>query len=53
MIETWSSRADLDAHSKGSGTATLLASIEGMIAAPPVVTLMTPIPMGDSERGAL
>ncbi len=53
MIEKWSSRADLDAHSKGPGTATLLASIEGLIAAPPVVTLMTPIPMGDSERGAL
>ena len=39
MIEKWASRADLEAHSKA--------------AAPPVVTLMDPMPMGDPERGEL
>jgi len=53
MIEKWASRADLDAHAKGSAAATLLTSIEGLIAAPTVVTLMAPIPMGEPERGAL
>ena len=53
MIEKWASRAHLDAHSKGSAVATLQTSIEGLIAAPPVVTLMAPIPMGEPERGAL
>lgn len=53
MIEKWASRADLDAHSKGSAAATLMTSIEGLTAAPLVVTVMTPIPMGDPGRGAL
>jgi quinol monooxygenase YgiN len=53
MIEKWASQADFDAHATGSAAATLRASIEGLTSAPLDVTVMTPIPMGDSERGAL
>ncbi|MGO2660373.1 putative quinol monooxygenase [Mycetocola reblochoni] len=53
MIEKWSSRALLDAHSVGAPVAALNAAIAGAAAADPVVVIMDPIPAGTEVQGQL
>ncbi|KQR91665.1 MULTISPECIES: putative quinol monooxygenase [Microbacterium] len=53
MLEKWASAADLEAHATGAAIARLNADIAEHLAAPVVVTVMTPIPAGDAERGLL
>lgn len=53
MIEKWESVADLDAHGSSPAVAALQAGIEGLVAEPPLVTRMTPIPVGEPGVGAL
>lgn len=53
MIEKWTSRADLDAHSAGEAVKILQADTADLVAGPAQVTKMTPLPMGTSSQGAL
>lgn len=53
MLEKWTSREDLDAHSAGSAVARLQSLTKDHLASPVVVTLMTPIPAGTTEQGIL
>jgi quinol monooxygenase YgiN len=53
MIEKWTSSDDLAAHSTGDATAILNADLAGLLESPPVVTVMTPIPVGSAPAGAL
>lgn len=53
MLEKWTTTASLDAHGAGEPVARLNAAIEGLVAAPPVVTRLVPIPAGTAEQGAL
>ena len=53
MLEKWTSAAALDAHAAGEPVVRLNAAIEGLVAAPPVVTRLTPIPAGTPTQGAL
>ena len=53
MIEKWESVADLDVHGSSPEGRTLSAAIGGLVAEPPVVTRMTPIPVGDAAVGEL
>jgi quinol monooxygenase YgiN len=48
MIEKWASVADLDAHGSGPAVAALGAATKDLLAAPPTVVRMTPIPVGDA-----
>ena len=52
MIEKWSTEADLDTHSTGAPVVAIRESLQGLLAAPTVVTRLVPLPIGD-ERGAL
>ena len=53
MLEKWTSAAALDAHAAGEPVVRLNAAIEGLVAAPPVVTRLAPIPAGTPTQGAL
>ena len=53
MIEKWESVADLDAHGASPATAGLQAAVDGLVGEPPLVTRMTPIPVGEPGVGAL
>lgn len=53
MLEKWTSAAALDAHAAGQPVVRLNAAIEGLVAAPPVVTRLAPIPAGTPTQGAL
>ena len=53
MLEKWTTADLLDAHGAGEAVARLNASIEGLVARPPVVTRLVPIPAGTAEQGAL
>jgi quinol monooxygenase YgiN len=48
MVEKWESVADLDAHGSGPAVAALGAATELLVAGPPTVVRMTPIPVGDA-----
>lgn len=53
MIEKWESAELLDAHGAGAAVARLNSSVGQLLAAPVVVTRMTPIPAGTDEQGLL
>jgi quinol monooxygenase YgiN len=53
MIEKWSSVELLDAHGSGAAVEVLRRGIDGLLAAPAVVTRMTALPTGDAAKGAL
>lgn len=53
MIEKWSSQALLDAHGTSPAVRQLLADLEGHLARPAEVTVLTPLPMGDGAKGSL
>lgn len=53
MVERWASVDDLDAHAAGVPVADFNASLEGLLEAPPEVTRLVPVPIGDPVRGAI
>lgn len=53
MIEKWASVADLDTHGSSPATASLQAAVGGLVSEPPLVTRMTPIPVGEPALGEL
>ncbi len=53
MIEKWSTPEELAAHMKGDAIRGIQAAVGQLLAAPPVVTTMTPLPAGRPEQGAL
>lgn len=53
MLEKWSSVEALDTHGKGAAVRQLLSAISHLIEDSPVVTRMSPIPMGTSKQGVL
>ena len=53
MIEKWDSQEDLDAHAAGPAVKALQAAITGLVAKPPTVTTMTPLPVGSAAQGQL
>jgi len=53
MIEKWDSREDLAAHSTGPAVGALRAAVEGLVARPATVTIMTPLPAGTAGQGEL
>lgn len=53
MIERWQSRETLDAHAEGDAVAALNVLVEPFLAEPVVVTTMTALPAGESDKGLL
>ncbi|GMA21476.1 antibiotic biosynthesis monooxygenase [Arsenicicoccus piscis] len=53
MIEKWTTREDLDAHSRGEAVAALQAATGELLAGPVDVVIMTPLPAGTAEQGEL
>ena len=52
-IEKWSSQAALDAHMAGPGIKTLLERAGALLAAPPNIIVLDPVPVGDPAKGTL
>lgn len=53
MIEKWTSAEELDTHGAGEPVARMNASLEGLLAEPPRIVRLDPIPAGTPEQGAL
>jgi quinol monooxygenase YgiN len=53
MIEKYADQAAVDAHVAGAGLAALIKALEGKLAAPMDVQILTPHPAGSAEKGAL
>src|SRR3954468_7827116 len=53
MLEKWESAELLDAHSDGEPVRRLNAALEGHLAEPVEVTVLTPLPAGTESQGAL
>ena len=53
MLEKWSTRETLDAHSSGAAVAALSAAIGDLLAAPVEVTGLEPLAAGTAEQGLL
>ncbi len=53
VVEQWTTREDLDAHSRGPAIAELNGAIGGLVSAPPTLVLAQPLPAGDPVKGAL
>lgn len=53
MIEKWASAADLDEHGSGEAVRSLNAVLPSLLAEPVQVTRLTPLPVGNVDRGAL
>ncbi|MFD4191732.1 MULTISPECIES: putative quinol monooxygenase [Amycolatopsis] len=53
MVEKWASGPALGAHGKGAALAELNAALDGLLAKPLDVQLLTPLPDGDGKLGAL
>ncbi|GAA0926584.1 putative quinol monooxygenase [Pseudonocardia zijingensis] len=53
LIEKWESEGLLGAHAAGQGVKQLTTAIEGLLAAPPTVVTMAPLPGGDPAKGRL
>lgn len=51
LIENWASPEAVDAHRAGPALAELVAAVDGLLARPLDVQLLTPMPGGDAERG--
>ena len=53
MIEKYTSMEAFEAHSKSAELAELVAALDGKLAQPMDVQLLTPHPAGSPEKGAL
>jgi quinol monooxygenase YgiN len=53
MIEKWSSVELLDAHGSSPAVTQLGLGLDGLVAAPTLVTRLVPIPAGTPEQGQL
>ena len=53
VIEKWTTADALNGHNNGSGRAQLRAAVDGLMAAPVVVTVCTPVPSGSGELGTV
>ena len=53
MIEHWESPEALAVHGKADALRALGAELAGKVAGPPQVRRLTPVPGGDSGKGAL
>jgi quinol monooxygenase YgiN len=53
MLEKWTSADLLDAHGQGEPVARLTAALDGLLERPTVVTRLTPLPVGQPDKGAL
>jgi quinol monooxygenase YgiN len=53
MIEKYADQAAVDAHVAGAGLAALIKALDGKLAAPMDVRVMTPHPAGSAEKGVL
>ena len=53
MVEKWASGPALGAHGKGAALAELRAALDGLLAKLMDVQVLTPLPDGDRQLGAL
>lgn len=53
ILEKWATEADFAAHSTGAARDVLRAALEGLMAAPTEVAVITAVPLGDPAKGAL
>lgn len=53
MLEKWASGPALGAHGKGAALTELTAALDGLLAEPLDVQVLTPLPDGDRALGAL
>lgn len=53
MIEKWESLAHHEAHDEAAAVAALIAALDGLLAAPVVVTRLIPLPAGNEIQGSL
>jgi len=53
MLEKWTSEAELDVHGTSPAVVDLVAALDGLLLEPVAVTRLTPLPVGDAQRGAL
>ncbi len=53
MIEKWATVEDLDAHGSSPEVEALRGAVGPLLAAPTVVTRMTPVPTGSADQGQL
>lgn len=53
MLEKWTSAELLDAHGQGEPVAGLNAALDGLLERPTEVTRLVPLPLGQSDKGAL
>jgi quinol monooxygenase YgiN len=53
MIEKYASDEAVGTHLKSGGLAALSAALKGKLAAPMDVQMLTPVPAGSAEKGAL
>lgn len=53
MIEKWESAESLDVHGNAPAVVALRAALDGALASPIDVTVLTPLPVGDPIKGAL
>lgn len=53
MVERWSSRGDLDAHSAGQPLVELNALLGDALATPPDVSVLENVPLGNPVKGTI
>ncbi len=53
MIEKWSSQERLDTHGTSPAVTRLIADLDGHLTTPAEVSVLAPLPMGDTAKGAL
>ena len=53
MVERWTTRADLEAHSSGDAIKRLQALNADLLEQPATVMVLAPVPLGDAHKGAL
>jgi quinol monooxygenase YgiN len=51
LLEKWESQELLDAHSAGEPVKRLGRALDGLLAQPPAVVTMAPLPAGDPVKG--
>ncbi|RCV50417.1 putative quinol monooxygenase [Marinitenerispora sediminis] len=53
LVEKWASRRALDTHSAATAVRDLHARVDDLLLAPAEVTVLSPVPSGRPDRGAL
>jgi quinol monooxygenase YgiN len=53
LLEKWATEHDFAAHSTGAARDALRARLDGLMAAPTEVSVITAVPLGDPVKGAL